>query len=111
VTGGISTGGMYDRYTVVDIPRWTSDNPTNDYGRLGSKNIGSNYVNKTFVRMENVTLSYNVPKNFLKKIAVQNMRLSVAVRNPFVITSWNFGDPEGGDTTLRSVNFGLNFTL
>lgn len=106
-----NTGGMFDRYTIVDIPRWTKDNPTNDYGRLGSKNIGNNYVKKTFVRMENITLSYNVPQNFSKKFAVQNMRFSVAIRNPFVITGWTFGDPEGGDTTLRTVNFGVNFTL
>ncbi len=106
-----NNGGMYDRYTIVDIPRWTVDNPTNDYGRIGSKNSGSNYVNKTFVRMENITLSYNVPKNLLQKISVQNMRISVAVRNPFVITGWTFGDPEGGDVTLRTYNLGVNFTL
>ena len=84
---------------------------TNDYARIGSTNKGSNYVKKTFVRMENITLSYSVPKHLLKKIAVQNMRFSLAVRNPFVITGWDFGDPEGGDTTLRTVNFGVNFTL
>lgn len=106
-----NTGGMFDRLTVFDIPRWTVDNPTNEYGKLGSKNLGSNYVKKTFVRMENITLSYNVPQNFLKKIAVQNMRFSLAVRNPFVLTKWQFGDPEGGDTTLRTVNLGVNFTL
>lgn len=106
-----NTGGMYDRYTIVDIPRWTADNPTDDYARIGSTNKGSNYVKKTFVRMENITLSYNVPQRLLKKISVQNMRFSLAVRNPFVITGWNFGDPEGGDTTLRTVNFGVNFTL
>lgn len=75
-----NTGGMYDRYTIVDIPRWTADNPTNDYARIGSTNKGSNYVKKTFVRMENITLSYSVPIHLLKKIAVQNMRFSLAVR-------------------------------
>lgn len=106
-----NAGGMYDRHTIMDIPRWTAENPTDDYARIGSTNKGSNYVKKTFVRMENITLSYNVPQNFLKKMSVQNMRFSVAVRNPFVITGWDFGDPEGGDTTLRTVNFGVNFTL
>ena len=106
-----NTGGMYDRYTIVDIPRWTAENPTNDYARIGSTNHGSNYVKKTFVRMENITLSYNLPQNFLKKFSIQNMRLSLAVRNPFVITGWYFGDPEGGDTTLRTYNIGINFTL
>ena len=106
-----NTGGMYDRYTIVDIPRWTKDNPTDDYARIGSTNKGNNYVKKTFVRTENITLSYSVPNNLLKKFSVQNMRFSLAVRNPFVITGWDFGDPEGGDTTLRTVNFGVNFTL
>ena len=106
-----NTGGQYDRYTIIDIPRWTADNPTNDYARIGSTNHGNNYLKKTFVRMENITLSYRVPQRWLKKISVQNMRFSVAVRNPFVLSGWSFGDPEGGDTTLRTVNFGVNFTL
>lgn len=102
---------LADRHSVVDIERWTKDNPTNDYGRLGSKNLGDNYVKKTFVRLENVTLSYNVPKNLLKKILVQNMRLSLSVRNAAVLSKWNFGDPEGGDVTPRTYNLGVNFTL
>lgn len=48
---------------------------------IGSTNKGNNYVKKTFVRMENITLSYSVPNNLLKKFSVQNMRFSLAVRN------------------------------
>ena len=106
-----NTGGMYDRYTIMDIPRWTVDNPTNDYARIGSYNRGNHYVKKSFARMENITLSYNVPKSFLKKFSVQNMRLSVSARNPFVITGWDFGDVEGGDYTMKSYNLSVNFTL
>lgn len=106
-----NTGGMYDRYTIVDIPRWTEDNPINDYARLGSRNLGNHYVKKSFVRMENISVSYNVPKKFLQKISVQNFRVSLSVRNPFVISKWNFGDPEGGDTTMKSYTLGVNFTL
>ena len=106
-----NTGGMYDRYTIMDIPRWTVDNPTNDYARIGSYNRGNHYVKKSFARMENITLSYNVPKSFLKKFSVQNMRLSVCARNPFVITGWDFGDVEGGDYTMKSYNLSVNFTL
>ncbi|MCS2891927.1 TonB-dependent receptor [Parabacteroides faecis] len=104
-------GRMMERQTVLDLPRWTVDNPTDEYGKLGSKNIGNNYKKQTFVRMENITLSYNVPQQFLKKISVQNMRFSLAVRNPFVLTKWSFGDPEGGITTIRSFNLGVNFSL
>ncbi len=106
-----NTGGMYDRYTIVDIPRWTVENPTDDFARIGSTNKGSNYVRKDFVRMDNFTVSYNVPKAFLSKMNIRSMRLSVALRNPMLLTSWYFGDPEGGDYTTHSINFGVNLTL
>ena len=106
-----NSGNMYDRYTIVDIPRWTVDNPTNEYGRIGSNNFANHYVKKTFVRMENITLSYNVPKTFLQRLKVQNMRLSLSVRNPFVLTSWSFGDVEGEDYTMKTYNLSINFTL
>ena len=106
-----NSGNMYDRYTIVDIPRWTVDNPTNEYGRIASNNFANHYVKKTFVRMENITLSYSVPKTFLQRLKVQNMRLSLSVRNPFVLTSWNFGDVEGEDYTMKTYNLSINFTL
>ena len=107
----VYSGNMYDRYTIVDIPRWTVDNPTNEYGRIASNNFANHYVKKTFVRMENITLSYSVPKTFLQRLKVQNMRLSLSVRNPFVLTSWNFGDVEGEDYTMKTYNLSINFTL
>src|SRR5690606_8981382 len=47
-----------DRATDYAIPRWTPDNPISDYARIGSKNIGSNYVDRSFIRLDNVALSY-----------------------------------------------------
>lgn len=102
---------LADRRSCIDIPRWTKDNPTNEYGRLASKNLGTHYVKKTFVRMENITFSYNLPKTLLSKVKVQNMRFSLSVRNPFVLTKYPLGDPEGGDITLRTFNMGINLTL
>lgn len=107
---------LADRRSALDIERWTVNNPTNEYGRLGSKNLGNHYVNKSFVRMENISLSYNVPKNFLKKVSVQNMRLSLSVRNPFVLSGYTFRDPEEDPDkndlwVPRTFNVGVNFTL
>ena len=107
---------LADRHSALDLPRWTATNPTNEYGRLGSKNLGNHYVNKSFVRMENITLSYNVPQNLLKKISVQNMRFSLSVRNAFVLSKYTFRDPEedptkGDQWVPRSFNIGVNFTL
>lgn len=106
-----NSNGNYDRYTAYSIDRWTVDNPTNDYARIGSVNKGDHYVNKSFLRMESINVSYNIPKSVLRKISVENARISFAFRNPFVITKWEFGDVEGGDYTPQSFNLGINITL
>ena len=61
--------------------------------------------------MESIYLSYDLPKSFLRTISVQSARLSLSVRNPFVITKWEFGDVEGGDYTPQSFSVGINVTL
>ena len=100
-----------DMYTIIDQPRWTRDNPINDYGRLNSVNKGNNYVRKDFLRCESITLSYGLPRSFADKIHMQQCRVAISARNPFIITSYHNGDPEGGDYTMRSFNLNLNFTL
>ena len=101
-----------DRTSDYDFPRWTATNPINDYARIGSKNIGTNYVNKSFVRLENVTLSYHFPKEWINKFAIQSLRLSGSIQNAAVFAPhWNFWDPESGSVTPRTFNLGINVTL
>lgn len=108
-----------DRATDYKQPRWTPDNPINDYARIGSKNLGSNYVSRSFIRLDNVTLSYSVPASFLQFINVQNLRISATVRNvAFWAPNWTFGDPGsyddadlGGMPTPRTYNMSINFSL
>ncbi|MDR0394969.1 MAG: TonB-dependent receptor [Tannerella sp.] len=119
-----NTQGFPDRNSDYVRPRWTPENPINDYARIGSKNLGTYYLQRSFIRLDNVTLSYNVPKNLLRKIGVENLRLSASVRNAAVFSpKWNFWDPERGwnysdnnedgnsTPTPRTFNFSLNFTL
>jgi TonB-linked SusC/RagA family outer membrane protein len=101
-----------DRTSDYDFPRWTASNPINDYARIGSKNIGTNWVNKSFVRLENVTLSYVVPQKIVQKLSIQKLLVSASVQNAGVLTThWNFWDPESGSVTPRTYNLGLNLTL
>ncbi|MCY4778072.1 SusC/RagA family TonB-linked outer membrane protein [Sphingobacterium sp. UT-1RO-CII-1] len=112
-----------DRATDYYMGRWTAANPINDYARIGSKNIGNNYVDKSFVRLESITFSYRVPAEWLKKVHVQNMRISAAVRNAAVwAPHWKFRDPEaethtdsnddkGKGPTPRTFSLGVNFAL
>lgn len=101
-----------DRTSDYDFPRWTSTNPINDYARIGSKNIGTNWIDKSFIRLENVTLSYNVPKTIIQRFAVQSLRLSCSMQNAAVwAPDWNFWDPESESVTPRTFSFGINVTL
>lgn len=101
-----------DRTSDYAFPRWTSTNSINDYARIGSKNIGTNWVNRSFIRLENVTIAYNVPQNLIKRIQVQSLRVSASVQNAAVWSpKWNFWDPESGTVTPRTFNLGLNITL
>ena len=101
-----------DRVTDFIQPHWMPDNQLDNYARIGSKNIGNNYIRKSFIRWENITLSYNLPKDFAQKMSMQNMRLSLSVRNVGVFApSWNFWDPEDSDPTPRTFNASINITL
>lgn len=107
-----NNNGFPDRCSNYYFPRWTYSNPINDYARIGSKNIGNNYVNKSFIRLENVNLAYNVPKSFTQRFAVQSMRLMFNIQNPFVYSKdWTFWDPENGSLCPRTITFGVNVTL
>jgi len=104
--------GMPYRYSYYDMPRWTKENPTNDYARISSTNKGTNWVNKSFVRLDNLSVSYNLPKKILQKISIQDMRLTLTARNLAVwAPQWTFWDPENGSLSPRTFNLGINFTL
>lgn len=102
-----------DRVSNYDYPRWTKDNPTNDYAKIGSKNLGDNWVERSFIRLDNVSLSYFVPRNFLKRYYIQDMRITGTVRNVAIFTPhWKkMWDPETGEPYGRTFTLGINFTL
>ncbi|MCY4779376.1 SusC/RagA family TonB-linked outer membrane protein [Sphingobacterium sp. UT-1RO-CII-1] len=107
-----NTYAFPDRTSDYDLPRWTSTNPINDYARIGSKNIGTNWVNKTFFRLEHVTLSYNIPKHLIKAAKIENVKLNFSIQNAAVYSkNWSFWDPESETATPRTFNFGINLTL
>ncbi len=102
-----------DRSTDYALPRWTPENPINDYARIGSKNNGTNYINKSYIRLENIVLSYSIPKILLNSLQIKQLRVAASVRNVAYWTKdWRFGDPEAsGDPTPRTYNLSLNLTL
>jgi TonB-linked SusC/RagA family outer membrane protein len=92
---------------------WTPENPTNEYARLWSNYpvTPQKVIKKDFVRIDNISLSYTVPKSFCNKIVAQSLRITASVNNAFVITGWNYWDPEISGPMPRTFTFGANVTF
>lgn len=96
---------------------WTVDNPTNTYGRLNAQGPSgvsspSRIINRSFIRLENITVGYALPKSWINHWGIQNASISASVNNVAVWSKeWEYWDPETGSYAPRTFNFALSLTL
>ncbi len=103
--------------------RWTPINPTNDIprARYNSKTdvdnvtrVSSRFVeDASFLRLKTVSLSYTIPQTLLKKLKIQNIRLTASAQNILTFTHYSGLDPEVSNfRTSNPANspFGGNIT-
>jgi len=114
--------------------RWTPNNPTNDIprARYNSKTdvdnvtrVSSRFVeDASFLRLKTISLSYNIPQSLLKKVKIQNIRLTTSAQNILTLTRYSGIDPEvsnfrssnpanspfGGNITSAASGTGYSFT-
>ncbi|HQM70674.1 MAG TPA: SusC/RagA family TonB-linked outer membrane protein [Bacteroidales bacterium] len=104
---------FYDRSTYYNVPYWTPENPGNTWARIDSYETGFNvWQNNSFVRFDNISLSYAVPQKFLNRFKIASCRLSVVSENTFVIApGWSWMDPEYNDYSPSYLSFKVNITL
>ncbi|WP_436489558.1 SusC/RagA family TonB-linked outer membrane protein [Chitinophaga sp. ARDCPP14] len=83
------------------IDFWSPSNPTGKYPRniSGSRaKIEPNmYQDRSFVRLQDVSLSYNLATSLLKKFKAQSINLYVSGKNLYTWTNWEGWDPEAND--------------
>ncbi len=114
---GDNSGSMFTQTcNTYEKEYWTPENPTNEYGRLNA--VGPSGVtgiekvyNRSFVRLDNITLGYTLPRNLTNKWGIQRVHVTAGINNVFTIDSWEYGDPETGGFANRQFQFGLNVTL
>lgn len=103
---------------------WNPVNPNAEFPRLydEGKNAGSNnriqtkyLANASYVRLKNVTLGYTLPKNWINKISLANVKLFISAENIYTWDKLPKGyDPERlswGYPFYATYSFGLNVTL
>jgi TonB-linked SusC/RagA family outer membrane protein len=110
-----NNSGFQDRQNSYKLPYWTPENPINDYARLYSSNGSANYsvYRKTsFIRLDNVSLAYTLPKSIAQKARLNNVRIFTTVQNAAIYApDWDYWDPQNKNPTPRYVTLGLNVTL
>jgi hypothetical protein len=83
-TGGFIAPGVIDNGDGTYRPNDLYINPE-DYWMNVSRNAPSMFVfDNSYVKLRELTLSYNVPKTLLRNV-VKSLDLSFVARNPFII--------------------------
>lgn len=115
---GDNAGSMVTyNFNVYSKEYWTPSNPTNKYARLAAQGpagaTGAQKVyNRSFIRLDNVSIGYTFPKHWTNKIGVERLKVFGTIRNAAVWKKdWEYGDPETGALATRTFTFGLNLTL
>jgi TonB-dependent starch-binding outer membrane protein SusC len=104
-----------ERLNKIKTPYWTIDNPTNDWTRLYSNNFSPAtnwWENKSFVRLQNITLGYNVPISFLRRFDLKRLRLYGNIQNLPAFSGWQYNwDVETSNPTPMIYTFGIDLSL
>lgn len=97
---------------------WTPEHPSNEFARLNAKGPNGaespgRLMNKNFIRLENISLSYRLPKSLISKWSIEKASLYGTIRN---VAVWGqdknpYGDPETGGFLNRIYTIGLNVTF
>jgi hypothetical protein len=100
---------------------WTPENFSNEWymndvdaNRMAGVST-SIYENASFVRVKDVTLSYDFPNTLIRKIGGKRLTAYLTGRNLFTLTEWRGLDPELNDQRSiplqREFVFGLQIGL
>lgn len=95
---------------------WRPDAPTtNTTGIYNNPPRQSGiYQSRSFVRLQDVSLSYNLNSNVLSALKLANASVYVSAKNPYVWTKWQGWDPEIGISDIplmRSYIAGIRFSF
>jgi len=113
--------GIRNNFYKVDY--WTPENPDAKYRQPYQYNVvmGESfapYQQRNFIRLQELSLAYYLPKSLLKTISFNRAKIYVSATNLFTITPWEGWDPEAnqgvtyslsGYPTMKNYTIGLNF--
>jgi TonB-linked SusC/RagA family outer membrane protein len=118
--GGNGAGNFPGRAAnFLDADWWTPENKSNTRSSLVYTNPYGHfyYQNRDFVRIQEVSLSYDFPRSMLNRFKLSSLKAFVSGRNLYTFTDWQAMDPESGQgsrgafPTPRTISAGLNLSF
>lgn len=121
--GSLSKGASNQPVTVLDRWRIAGDNAsikkfsskTSDVNAQLAYSSDARYSDASFARIKNVSLSWQLPAEWLKKSGIQGSKFFIQVQNLLTITSYKGLDPENQSISslppLRVVMLGIQLVL
>lgn len=83
------------------LDRWTPETPNALFPkpRIGQRRVNNQFSsfwlqNAAYIRMKNLQVGYNIPKNVISKLKINNARIYVSGENLFTFTKLRGFDPE-----------------
>ncbi|MEP6730256.1 MAG: SusC/RagA family TonB-linked outer membrane protein [bacterium] len=97
------------RFNNIETNYWTPENQSGTEPRPSVQGLGQyasarNYKDGSFVRIRDITLGYTLPSNLTTRFSAGRARLYVRAQDPFISTSYQGWDPEGGNNAGNGAN-------
>ena len=113
---------LYDNANWGDLSYWTPENQGADIPSPGCAGTTPTFYKSSiqiqkadYFKIKDITLSYNLPKNLLKKVLISNARVYCSMKNYFTFSHFDNYDPERGGSVnfplMKQVVVGLNVTF
>ncbi|PXY01725.1 SusC/RagA family TonB-linked outer membrane protein [Marinifilum breve] len=90
---------LHDGWNRWEKPGDVATHPKSFNGGVNANKNSSRYLeDASYIRLRNVTLAYNLPKNVLSLLKLSNASVFVSGDNLITLTDWSGMDPEIGAT-------------
>ena len=117
--GGGFANTFQGTYNNIKTPYWTPTNGENDYPKPNANNTNTpnnsllGFFEGSFVKIRTISLGYNLPTSFLKKLGLRSARIYTTAEDPFILFSpfvnkYGGIDPEASGSSSSPSNATLN---
>jgi TonB-linked SusC/RagA family outer membrane protein len=113
----------YNNGDATTLQRWTTANVTTNVPKavfndpivapsLTNGETSSRFVeNGSFLKVQNITLNYNIPPSLLKKLKISSAKVYVSGQNLGMFTKYSGYDPESQNQSVKNSQLGIDYAV